>query len=400
MQLNVALEKKDSQWNRQELYERVWQAPLRKLAAGFGISDVALGKICRKLEIPLPGPGHWTKIDCGHTITRPPLPHVKNLPVLLRQTPKQKAPLLPEDSPELDRIERIEASTTPVVTKAMLAHPLIEETKQILSEGRPDNRGVLWVHSEVPRLDIRVSKDTLGRALRIMASVLFALKEEGFEVVVKKCERGMESTSVAIYGEEIRFGLIERSRQIKPPTPPHKGSSLTGYVYNRIELEPTGKLSIEIWNYYSGGLKKVWRDGERSSLEEQLPKCVAGMMRIALRERAEREAREEKKRAEQKQIDEVTEILHRIEAEEKKIKRLEREAAHWKRAQCIREYIAAVREKTVTETDSAEVAKTQEWIRWAEQQADRIDPLAISPCSIVDDKKEVTRRLESFHRFW
>jgi len=58
-----------SKWDRQELYEKVWQLPLRKLAAEYGVSDVALGKVCRKLQIPLPGHGHWTKIECGHTIS-------------------------------------------------------------------------------------------------------------------------------------------------------------------------------------------------------------------------------------------------------------------------------------------------------------------------------------------
>lgn len=158
-----------------------------------------------------------------------------------------------------------------------------------------------------------------------------------------------------------------------------------------------GKLSIEICNYYSSGLKKVWCDGERSSLEEQLPKCVAG---IAFRERADREVRGEKERAEQEQIDEVTEVLHRSEVEEKEIKRLEREATHWKRAQCIREYIVAAKEKASTEKDSTIATKIQEWIKWAEQQADRIDPLTKSPRSIIEDKKEVIGRLESFRRRW
>ena len=51
----------------------------RRLSAEYGVSDVTLGKVCRKLQIPLPGPGHWTKIECGHTIPRPPLPEVKDL---------------------------------------------------------------------------------------------------------------------------------------------------------------------------------------------------------------------------------------------------------------------------------------------------------------------------------
>jgi len=33
-----------------ELYEKVWQFTLRKLAVEYGISDVGLAKVCRKLE--------------------------------------------------------------------------------------------------------------------------------------------------------------------------------------------------------------------------------------------------------------------------------------------------------------------------------------------------------------
>jgi hypothetical protein len=77
--------RQSSPWNRQELYEKVWQFPLRKLAVEYGISDVGLAKVCWKLEIPLPGLGHWTRIACGHTIARPPLPVTENIPRLLVQ---------------------------------------------------------------------------------------------------------------------------------------------------------------------------------------------------------------------------------------------------------------------------------------------------------------------------
>jgi len=77
----------------------------------------------------------------------------------------------------------------------------------------------------------------------------------------------------------------------------------------------------------------------------------------------------------------VTEILREIEDEEKKIKTMEHKAADWQRAQRIREYIAAVREKPARETDSVQTATLQEWIEWAERQADRIDPLKVCPPS-------------------
>lgn len=245
-------------WNRQELYEKVWQFPLRKLAAEYAISDVGLAKVCHQLKIPLPGLGHWTKIACGHTIPRPPLPEVDNLPVLIRQVRKPKTSILPEDEAKLEVIERIEATTTPPVTKAMLAHPFVETTKQALSGARPTDRGVLWAGREVDWLDVRVSKDRLARALRIMAAILNILEQEGFKLVVEK--KGPESTSAIIYSGNIRFGVVEKSRQIKSATT--SGS----YTYNRVKLEPTGILSLELWNYSPERLRRAWRDSDRAKL--------------------------------------------------------------------------------------------------------------------------------------
>src|SRR5580704_11336963 len=325
-------------WDREELYEKVWQHPLRKLAAEYGISDVALANVCRKLQIPLPSLGHWTKIQCGQAIPRPALPAAKDLPVLIRPIPREKILLLTEDAPKLETIQRIEEGATPPVTNAMLAHPLIEKAKRTLSGARTTDRGVLWRGREVDCLDLRVSKACLPRALRIMAAILHILETEGFNLLVEK--RGSESTSAMIYGEAIRFGVVERSRQIKPVAPPNAKSGIsTSYAYNSIKLEPTGLLSIEVWNYYSGGPQKVWRDRDSASLEEQLPKCAAGMMRIALKGRAEEKARHDREEARQKQIDEVADVLRRIEEEERNIKLLKRNAAAWWQAERIRNYI-------------------------------------------------------------
>jgi hypothetical protein len=48
-------------WNREELYEKVWSEPVTKVAKGYGVSDVALAKACRKLKVPVPGRGYWAK---------------------------------------------------------------------------------------------------------------------------------------------------------------------------------------------------------------------------------------------------------------------------------------------------------------------------------------------------
>jgi hypothetical protein len=61
-------------YNREDLYEKAWSQPIQRLAKEFGISDVGLAKVCRKLAIPIPGRGYWAKKAVGKpTPKRPPL---------------------------------------------------------------------------------------------------------------------------------------------------------------------------------------------------------------------------------------------------------------------------------------------------------------------------------------
>ena len=54
------------QYDREELYQKVWEKPMLKVAEEYGVSSVALGKTCRKLCVPVPGRGHWAKLAHGH----------------------------------------------------------------------------------------------------------------------------------------------------------------------------------------------------------------------------------------------------------------------------------------------------------------------------------------------
>ena len=47
---------------------------MRTLAARFGISDVALKKICAKANIPTPDRGYWAKKEVGKDVTQESLP--------------------------------------------------------------------------------------------------------------------------------------------------------------------------------------------------------------------------------------------------------------------------------------------------------------------------------------
>jgi hypothetical protein len=69
-----------SRYNRERLYEDIWKSPMKDVAKKYGVSDVALGKTCRRLYIPIPPQGYWNKVAANKPVeTRPNLPAVEVL---------------------------------------------------------------------------------------------------------------------------------------------------------------------------------------------------------------------------------------------------------------------------------------------------------------------------------
>jgi hypothetical protein len=71
-------------WNRVELYKEVWSHPLVKLSRKYRISDVRLGKVCRRLKIPHPGRGYWAKRAVGQHVAQVPLSEFPDAPLVRR----------------------------------------------------------------------------------------------------------------------------------------------------------------------------------------------------------------------------------------------------------------------------------------------------------------------------
>ena len=55
---------------REHLFERVWTVPMSKLAPEYGISDVGLAKVCKRMEIPRPPRGYWRQLETGKQIKK------------------------------------------------------------------------------------------------------------------------------------------------------------------------------------------------------------------------------------------------------------------------------------------------------------------------------------------
>ena len=61
-------------YNREKLYKEVWASPVVKVAEQYGVSDVAIHKICKKLNVPTTPLGYWAKVNAGAKVPKTPLP--------------------------------------------------------------------------------------------------------------------------------------------------------------------------------------------------------------------------------------------------------------------------------------------------------------------------------------
>ena len=62
---------------RDELYRQVWETPMIRLAAQYGLSGNGLAKICDRLNIPYPPRGYWARKAAGQKMITYGLPPPK-----------------------------------------------------------------------------------------------------------------------------------------------------------------------------------------------------------------------------------------------------------------------------------------------------------------------------------
>ena len=120
-------------WDRDALYEEVWTTPLLKLAKKYGISDVGLKKICRKLSIPTPGLGYWAKKEAGQAVEKPPLPPLKEPVRLVMHQPRPQAPPIEQFTTpaEREQVAKVgQRSAAELLKAGNLSHPLIMRARE------------------------------------------------------------------------------------------------------------------------------------------------------------------------------------------------------------------------------------------------------------------------------
>ncbi len=148
--------------SREALYEAVWTDAVTVVAPRYGLSDVGLVKICKKLGIPVPPRGYWAKVKAGRTTHKLPLP---SLPAGARDL----AGPIPLSEPEAamharvrDALQKTRESQSNISVPAELGdpHPLVRAAAARLKrrDGWDHPAGVRSAPKEV--LDLQVTRNT------------------------------------------------------------------------------------------------------------------------------------------------------------------------------------------------------------------------------------------------
>lgn len=380
-------------YDRELLYQQVWERPMLKVAEEYGISSVALGKICQKLGVPVPGRGHWAKLAHGHTGTqKPPLAKLENVPVIYRswrsdQMRKDAAELKQPAYTEVGQLLASGALKPPVIDPAAKVHPLIRRTASLLrSQTRKDEHGIL-LPRETGGLDVKVTSGMLERALLVMAQILAILESQGF--VVEIAETG--ATVGAMHGQRISFGIEEPvhkvvTKKARVPNPTDR------WDYDEsISYEPSGKLELMIrtttWD--SGALRRKWGDAKKQRVENLVSDFVAGLLRTAIATNRAEEERKHRQEEQQARERERATLRKAIEEEEAKMAQLNEWMNNWEAAERIRRFTDAY-SKWASTLPAEEQPRRLKWIEWANFQATRLDPfVADKPKSVLDRKNEL-----------
>jgi hypothetical protein len=379
-------------YERAKLYEEVWAEPVVKVAKQYGISDVALRKICKKLAVPLPPLGYWAKLAAGKKLPTPPLPKHAGPAAIIRQRFVSNEPVEP-DPEHLVARRTFEArpENRIVVSETLdMPHSLVVATERALRRPRRANHGAP-ARPERLALDVSVSEASLPRALRIMDALAKALEARGIPLGIES--EGKRRSRVIVQGQELALRLVETNLRTerKPTDDERRDMKKYGYVYlpNRYSYQPTGLLKLGIISEYYNELKQPVSDGKHQRVERCLNDFVVKLEAEAVRRKREAERREREHRLWEERARLQREREERQRKELERLQALEAEAREWKRAEDIRAYVHALETKTVRDQGAIDPnGELGLWIAWARRNADSIDPLVESEGTVLDDEHD------------
>ncbi len=348
---------------RKELYDIVWSTTLSKLTQQYAYTNDGIKKICKQFEIPMPDSSYWSKLKFNKKFKKENLnPVFGGVDKIVLSIRKEGNPINVDQTPLTIRTKEIENDpNAPLIVPDVITKPdiLTIQTIQFWKDGK-NNR--FYTDDSLLHYPIRVEIKNRERALRFMDTFTKLLRHRGHTI-----SKEYHHTCVLIDGIYINIDLREASKRIPPKT-----------EYGTSDRIPIGDFIFKIGQY--SGIRE-WRDG-KVKIENQLAKIVA---KLEIDAQIEKEWKEKSRIANLKREEEqkrLAEIKKRRNDEVEKFNNLVALSEQYNKTLLIRQYIEASKQKAIdTNNLNPEI---QEWINWANDKADWLDPLINKPDEILD----------------
>lgn len=281
---------------REELFREVWARPVTQVAADYGVSNVALKKICKRHCIPVPGRGHWQRKAAGKKVG--PAPRLgagevgqsitirgSRLPDL---PPAVRAAQLGARERERRPENRVEVAAAPAKL-----HPAVAATWIALDQVEPNDIGLVAV-SGPGVFHVDVAQEQVPRAMVFLNTLVMAAEQRGYVL-----GQGEDALAFVIDGQAVDLKLRELVKRT-----PHvlteeeklavrkwenllrmfaSVKSVTTEVSRpeipELDFAPAGRLQVVLAEGCPGGrgLRRSFCDGETQRLEKQGNAILEGL---------------------------------------------------------------------------------------------------------------------------
>lgn len=387
-------------FERQKLFDEVWDTPVSRLAKAYEISDVGLRKICVSLDIPIPPRGYWAKLAAGQ----------KNRKPTLHSTPGQTTYVHKKYKPTTDEFldsrvaEARVLSPAPVLENQTLQfqapypHELHRQTMLILKamktvkiqDGAYSIHGVTWA-------DISVSEGLKERTFMIIDIFARALenldgKFDNSQTAPSPLPRGVRrNTSVkrngfSLHGQEFFLRIREKITQelipppvVKPTQKPHRATS-PSWTFQPPEYRyiPTGKLEVAILDASSYYERYKISDSPKGTIEDKTRGMLQSLEEAALRRKVEIEIRAERELERKKNAKAWENDKANKDKQLAKLTAFEKLASQLDRARSLRRFIDEIRKSPSAPSELTEHLELMQLM------ANWLDPLVKAPWPDVD----------------
>jgi len=375
-----------NKYERETLYREVWEKPVTEVAKRYGVSDVAIHKICKALNVPVPPRGYWAKVKANKPVKKIPLPEGKGrIKVLGVRTDTELTPKIEKEAlaflteEERNMIFEISRQIQLPGEQEIMPHEITAYKKRVnewnksdrrdpYSQRSPKNYEYCGREDKRPFLAGVISREALPRAYRILGALYHVITPLGCSVT-DDLEFVMrdETVELEIYERQSKENhklTIQEERELRKY---EQESKIHSYAYKptirKYDYVFNGNLTLNV----SGG--KSFKDTATQKLEDRLGEIMIDMYEASEVKRIQREEREEaaRKAEEERRLKEERQELYNAEID--KTLALVNCANDFDIACKIRAYVAAVQNrKNLSEEEIA-------WIEWAKKKADWFDPV-------------------------